>query len=229
VHAGFLSCGGKGHYLVIEQFFLEPEVYELLEAFHLKVSRVVYTSRAVVHGGGFLPMNWDIASTLAEIVAAVGVIFSLLYLATQIRGSSNTENARAFESAINSFHQATGNLLDTENLELFLKGLENYESLNDGKKLRFHVLVVRLIDRFEIMLQFERLNITGKGHLTGMFGPIMRDWLNYPGFRAVWDGESPYFSINLRQWHQENIEGKELSATGYVGQIISDDSASTAD
>jgi len=174
-------------------------------------------------------VNWDVASTVAEIVAAVGVIFSLLYLARQIRGSSNTENSRAFESAINSFHQATANLLDTGNLDLFMKGLTDYESLSESETLKFHVLAVHFIDRFEIMLQFERLNITEKGHLTGMFGPIMRDWLNYPGFRTVWDRESPYFSVNLRQWHQENIEGKELSATGYVGRIFNDDSASAAD
>ena len=174
-------------------------------------------------------MNWDVASNVAEIVAAVGVIFSLLYLARQIRGSSNTENSRAFESAINSFHQATANLLDTGNLDLFMKGLADYESLSESETLKFHVLAVHIIDRFEIMLQFERLNITDKGHLTGMFGPIMRDWLNYPGFRTVWDRESPYFSINLRQWHQENIEGKELSTTGYVGKILTEDSASAAD
>ena len=174
-------------------------------------------------------MSWDAAGTIAEIVAAIGVIFSLLYLARQIRGSSNTENSRAFESAINSFHQATGNLLDAGNLAIFMKGLSDYESLNDGETMQFHVLAVHFIDRFEIMLQFERLKITGKGHLTGMFGPIMQDWLTYPGFRTVWERELPYFSINLRQWHRENVEGKELSATGYVGQIISEDSATTTD
>ena len=174
-------------------------------------------------------MNWDVTSTVAEIVAAVGVISSLLYLAKQIKGSSNTENARAFESAINSFHQATSNLLETGNLDLFMKGLADYESLSDSETVKFHVLSVHFIDRFEIMLQFERLNVTDKRHLTGMFGPIMRDWLTYPGFRTVWDRESPYFSVNLRQWHQENIEGKELSATGYVGKILTDDSASAAD
>jgi hypothetical protein len=144
-----------------------------------------------------------------------------LYLAKQIRGSSNTENSRAFESAINSFHQATGNLLDENNLDLFMKGLADYESLTDKETLKFHVLAVHFIDRFEIMLQFEWLKITDKGHLTGMFGPIMKDWLNYPGFRTVWARESPYFSINLREWHQQHVEGKELTTTGYVGQITS--------
>ena len=174
-------------------------------------------------------MNWDVTSTVAEIVAAVSVIFSLLYLAKQIKGSSNTENARAFESAINGFHLATGNLLEPRNGELFMKGLSDYQSLNDSETLQFHVLAVHFIDRFEIMLQFERLDITDKGHLTGMFGPIMQDWLTYPGFRSVWDRESPYFSVNLQQWHQEHVEGKELSATGYVGQIVSKDSAPSAD
>ena len=174
-------------------------------------------------------MDWSVVSSIAEIVAALGVILSLLYLAKQIKGSSNTENSRAFESAINGFHQATGNLLDPRNRELFMKGLSDYQSLNDGETMQFHVLAVHFIDRFEIMLQFERLDITEKGHLTGMFGPIMQDWLNYPGFRSVWDRESPYFSVNLQQWHQEHVEGKELKVTGYVGQIVSKDSAPSAD
>ena len=103
-----------------------------------------------------------------------------------------------------------------------MKGISDYESLSDDETLQFHVLAVHFIDRFEIMLQFERLKIADKGHLTGMFGPIMQDWLSHTGFRTVWDRESPYFSINLRQWHKENVEGKNLSATGYVGEIVSD-------
>jgi len=169
-------------------------------------------------------MNLDSLGTIAEIVAAVGVIFSLLYLAKQIRASSDTENARAFESAINSWHLATANLLDDKNRDLFMKGLGEYQSLTDSETLHFHAMSAHLIDRFEIMLQFERLGVTEQGHLTNMIGPFVKDLFNYPGFRSYWDGESPYFSRNLIQWYEENVEGKEDMAAGYIGQIF-DDSA----
>lgn len=165
-------------------------------------------------------MNLESLGTIAEIIAAVGVIFSLLYLAKQIRTSSDTENARAFESAINSWHLATANLLDVKNRDLFMKGLADYESLSDNETLHFHAMSAHMIDRFEIMLQFEKLGITEKGHLTNMIGPFIMDLFNYPGFRSYWDGEAPYFSQNLIQWHKENVEGREMGATGYIGQIF---------
>ncbi len=165
-------------------------------------------------------MTLELLGTIAEIVAAVGVIFSLLYLARQIRISSDTENARAFESAINSWHLATANLLDENNRDLFMKGLADYETLSDNETLHFHAMSAQMIDRFEIMLQFEHLGVTETGHLTNMIGPFIRDLFNYPGFRSYWDGESPYFSRNLIRWHKENVDGKEHVASGYIGQIF---------
>ena len=165
-------------------------------------------------------MNLESLGTIAEIIAAVGVILSLLYLAKQIRASSDTENARAFESAINSWHLATANLLDDKNRDVFMKGLGDYESLTDSETFHFHALSAQLIDRFEIMLQFEHLRVTEKGHLTNMIGPFVKDLFNYPGFRSYWDGESAYFSRNLIRWYEENVEGKEKTSAGYIGQIF---------
>ena len=38
-------------------------------------------------------MNWEAASTIAEIVGAIGVIASLIYLAVQIRQSTRVSRA----------------------------------------------------------------------------------------------------------------------------------------
>lgn len=167
-------------------------------------------------------MDLNLLGTFAEIVAAAGVIWSLLYLARQIKASSNTENARAFESAINSWHQATANLLVEANRVLFLKGLKDYDSLTDSERFHFHALSAHLVDRFEIVLQFEHLGITDKGHLSQMIGPFIKDLLEYPGFRGYWDGESPYFSQNLIQWHKKHVEDQKGPATGYAGNIFSE-------
>jgi hypothetical protein len=101
-----------------------------------------------------LTLEW--ISTLAEIIAALGVIVSILYLAKQIRAGSNIEDARAVESAINSWHAATGNLLDEANRNVFLKGLSNYEALTESERFHFHALSAHLIDRFEIILHIHK-------------------------------------------------------------------------
>ena len=173
-------------------------------------------------------MNLEFVSTIAEIVAAIGVIFSLLYLAKQIRSSSNTENARAFESAINSFHLATGNLLEDSNRELFMKGLVEYEDLSESEMFKFHALSAHIVDRFEIMLQFEALGITDKGHLSNMIGPMIKDWLTYPGFRTYFERELPYFSKNMQTWYRDNAEGGIRDTTGYIGEMLGDSSKSSS-
>jgi hypothetical protein len=165
-------------------------------------------------------LNLDFVSTVAEIVAALGVIVSLLYLAKQIRTGSDIEEARAFESAVNSWHQATGNLLVEGNRDVFMKGLAEYDSLTDSETFHFHALSAHFIDRFEIILQFERLGITEKSHLVNMIGPFIRDLLSYSGFQKYWESEAPYFSRYLIEWHQENVGSDKQSATGYAGQIF---------
>lgn len=167
-------------------------------------------------------MTFELISTLAEIIAALGVIISILYLAKQMRTASNIEDARAFESAINSWHAATGNLLDKANLQVFMKGLADYDSLTESETFHFHALSAHLIDRFEIILQFERLRITEKGHLGNMIGPFIKDLLSYPGFKKYWESESPYFSRYLIEWYRDNVDGQEKSITGYAGQIFRD-------
>jgi hypothetical protein len=144
----------------------------------------------------------------------------LLYLAKQIRTGSDIEEARAFESAINSWHQATGNMLVEGNRDVFMKGLAEYDSLTDKETFHFHALSAHLIDRFEIILQFERLGITEKYHLVNMIGPFISDLLNYPGFQKYWESESPYFSRYLIEWRKDNVSTLEHSVTGYAGQIF---------
>ena len=165
-------------------------------------------------------MNLELAGTIAEIVAAAGVIISLLYLAKQIRTGARIEDARAFESAINSWHQATANLLNKDNREVFIKGLADYDSLESSETLHFHAMSAHLIDRLEIILQFERLGITERGHLANMIGPFIKDLLSYPGFQRFWDMEAPYFSRNLIEWHKANVQDQDQSVTGYAGQFL---------
>jgi hypothetical protein len=75
-------------------------------------------------------MDWNAIGALGEVVGAAGVVFSLVYLGTQIR--SNTKQASA--DAIYNSQKAQADIVetfgDTENAKLFAK-LENREPLED--------------------------------------------------------------------------------------------------
>src|SRR2546430_17458694 len=83
-------------------------------------------------------MNWEMLSAIGQVVAAVGVIPSLIYLAIQIR-EQNKERRRA---GINILTAQWSELVKSaqESREfalLFLKGMHSFNDLDAPEKLRF--------------------------------------------------------------------------------------------
>jgi hypothetical protein len=47
-------------------------------------------------------MNWPLAASIAEVISAVAVVASLVYLAVQVRANTKATRASAFQTAIQS-------------------------------------------------------------------------------------------------------------------------------
>jgi len=97
-------------------------------------------------------MNWEMISALGQLVAAVGVIPSLIYLAVQIR-EQNKERRRA---AVNILTAQWGDLVKStqDNGELaaiLLAGIRSFQSLDPVAKLRFSAYYTRYFRNCEAM------------------------------------------------------------------------------
>ena len=80
-------------------------------------------------------MNWDAIGAIAELGGAIGVILTLFYLAVQIKISSAADNANAYQSLMDSWHQATALLLEPGNRATFIKALTL--DLPEGEDVNF--------------------------------------------------------------------------------------------
>jgi hypothetical protein len=90
-------------------------------------------------------MNWDAIGAIAETLGAVGVIASLVYLATQIRHSRDQmeQNTQALRAG--SYHQSNQNLyevmhgaIDNPLIEQSVRvGLNDFDSLDEKDAFRF--------------------------------------------------------------------------------------------
>jgi len=95
------------------------------------------------------PINWLAVGAVAEALAAVAVLVSLVYVATQIR--QNTQQiSRSVQSAdLAAFERniESGNairellLLHPAIAELFVKGLKSFSGLDASEKFRFGLLL----------------------------------------------------------------------------------------
>ena len=94
-------------------------------------------------------MNWGAIGSISEVVGAIGVIVTLVYLAQQIR--QNTEQSR-----LSSIHQLTTRInlafdpiYSGENTRVWTKGLTNPDSLSVEDRQVFDLLMNRVIATFD--------------------------------------------------------------------------------
>jgi len=83
-------------------------------------------------------MTWENIAAIGQLLAAAGVIVSLIYLARQIRAQQNESRNRIIESLTTDFNDFMKSQVDSADLcALWLRGLHRFEDLDGPSKLRF--------------------------------------------------------------------------------------------
>jgi hypothetical protein len=131
-------------------------------------------------------MKWEMLSALGQLVAAIGVIPSLIYLAIQIR-EQNKERRRA---GINILTAQWSELVKSaqENREfamVFLRGVSSFLGLDGPDKLRFSAFFTRYTRNCEGMFIYYRDGALDKA-LWDAVERTINDYFAYPGVREWW-------------------------------------------
>ena len=126
-------------------------------------------------------MNWEAIGAIGQIVGALVVVVSLIYLAREIR--TNARSARIPSLHVNRW---LGELVEHPHLaELYYRGIQDFRSLKSGDLVRFSALMDQVFYIFR-ELYFQHLD----GHLDPrLWGPTeaaMRDINAWPGVQAWW-------------------------------------------
>jgi hypothetical protein len=83
-------------------------------------------------------MNWDAIGAVAELGGAVGVICSLIYLATQIRAQNVKNRLNAVSNLTSQYNSFLGDLATDNGLaNRFVKGCEDFDSLDEVELMQF--------------------------------------------------------------------------------------------
>ncbi|MDA0994927.1 MAG: hypothetical protein O3A13_15010 [Proteobacteria bacterium] len=77
-------------------------------------------------------MNWDAIAAIAELLAALGVVGSLVYLAGQVRGSLNQARQAAIQSVVNQMNNVwTRVSADRDHADIWVRGSKGISNLKD--------------------------------------------------------------------------------------------------
>ena len=98
-------------------------------------------------------MNWEAIGAIAELLGALGVIGSLIYVGNQVRGSIVASSVAAKLSATQMLAAFQDTMLQNPELAvLMVRGRSSYEELSGEDKLLFSTLALKAT--FMISAQF---------------------------------------------------------------------------
>ena len=153
-------------------------------------------------------MNWDAISAIGEIVGAIAVVVTLLYLAVQMRHSAAaTQGARR-----DTIAQLTTDILvriasDAELASIFRRGQNDPESLDDDEAFRFDVLLYTIFDHWETMhSQIQRSTFAEEDW--AKYETIIGFYMAQPGAQRFWESFAGSFTKTF-QAYVENVAQKK--------------------
>ena len=99
-------------------------------------------------------MNWETAGAVGEILAAIVVAITLIYLAIQTRLNKKAMESSAFSSIMQSWYNNHQLMIQSEEVALLHeKGQRDPNSLTKGEKLRFFMIVRVSVNAYSAMFQ----------------------------------------------------------------------------
>jgi len=137
-------------------------------------------------------MNWDAIGAIGEIVGAVAVVISLLYLALQMRQNNKLVERNAVKEVIAERAEYNKFVASSPELsELYWKGMSNPEQLSEAEWLRYLSLFAPMARQLEAsFIDMSHGYLTESRSASEL--KTMNRWLSQPGpqkyFQELGDG-----------------------------------------
>jgi hypothetical protein len=152
-------------------------------------------------------MNWEIGAAIAEIVGAIAVVISLIYLALQIRAQTNQSKLAAQHEVSNGIREVSL-LFATEDIsDIFVRANKDFDSLSDAELVRLIVATTNLFRVWE-----EAFTESRDGHLEAAnWKTLSGDYSQLMGtasFRRVWELRKQNFYPEF-QFYVNSLESGE--------------------
>jgi hypothetical protein len=176
--------------------------------------QVAPRKRVVVWQSGGFAMNWDAIGAVAELLGAIGVIVSLIYLAGQIRQNTRTQRRTnlgdiAIELAATIRCTAT----NSELASLVLRGHADLGSLDPIERFRYDNFMYVYLANFERALFDARSGDYPEEELVPMRAAIA-GYLGTDGGHAWWEQRRTWFTLFGQQSIDEILRDQTIDSRG---------------
>ncbi len=148
----------------------------------------------------------EIAS-VAEAIAAAGMIVSLVYFAIQIQQNTKAVRASSYQEVANGVTAFQSMLAENEEVaRLYLRGAEDLNGLSSEERLRFESALGQVFVRYDVAVYFYREELIDEMAIEPYSRYILL-LLKNPGVADWWKEAQHFYSSSMREYINERAGG----------------------
>jgi len=146
-------------------------------------------------------VSWEAIGAIADILGAIAVVATLIYLARQIRDSARATSVETERDISEAWNQTLAELGQNEEIAAILaKGLKNYRALSQPEKAIFHTRMGRVLNHNYTQYRM-RENGFGDPVFADNMDRVAMMVLKSPGGAQWWEDVGPSWA------HYEYVQG----------------------
>jgi hypothetical protein len=146
--------------------------------------------------------DWEAISAIAQIIGSVAVVFSVLYLANQVHGSTRVAKLAAQDAAATSLREITRPFAENAELaRIWRIGLEDLQSLSPEEQTRFFHSTYQFLKAFETIHFHHIHGVMDEQIWLGWCG-LLQHYIASPGMEHYWKLRHDLFSQRFQQFIQ---------------------------
>ena len=150
-------------------------------------------------------MSLEQYSYFAEIIASIGVVASLIFVAFEIRKNTRESELANHDSVLQRYMSVYSQTDNIEFANLVAKGRQSYSNLTDGEKISFGHYLEQMCMANESILVFAENLVHERDANLALFRKHIRYHLGFKGSREWYDefervrGFPPTFAMAIRE------------------------------
>jgi hypothetical protein len=117
----------------------------------------------------------------ADVLAAIGVIASLLFVGIEVRRNTNQSKLQNWASLIDRFISIYSETVNLEFAEVIAKGRLDYNALSEGEKIAFGNYLYQIIVGLEAFINFSQNEVHGAEEMEHQFEKTIQHQIGCPG------------------------------------------------
>ena len=156
-------------------------------------------------------MDWNAISAIAAVVAAIFVALSAVYLAIQIKRSTQATHSQTYHLATSALAEMAAIIgSDKELSRIFRIGMANPDELTEDELIQFGYLGISLFRRFENVFFQHQSGMINDDFWIGHRDNIL--WFFHrPGMQAWWKDRKFAFSQRFREFLDNSVPSEITS------------------